>query len=149
MPSISSVGPAEGVDVANVDFRVQNKSGADLERGDLAMIGAQQDALTGRFNSVETAGVTDVYAEIFCCVLQDIAVDGWGMVRVQGRVKHMKVGAVITVGQMLISSVSDKVALTTGLTKQKIIFKAESAGTVNSKVPGLFDGWAGFGSDWV
>jgi hypothetical protein len=72
------------------------------------------------------------------------------MVRVQGRVKHMKCAGATAVGAVMAVLNSDKVTAANGTSKRKIVFKAESAsGGANEFVTGLFDGWAGFGADLV
>jgi hypothetical protein len=150
MPSQSSVGPEEGVDISNLDFRVQNKEGSAMQRGDLCVISTQQNSTTGRFNSIKEPVAGDLFAKVFAVALEPIADDGWGMVRVQGRVTHMKVGAATSIGDTLVVAATDKVVAANGSSAHKVVFICEAAATgANVKIAGIFDGWAGFGKDLV
>lgn len=121
-----------------------------MNRGDLVVISTQQNAQTGRFNSVVEPNTLDLFSKVFGVVLEPLAIDGWGMVRVQGRVKYMKVGASTTAGENMVVAASDKVVTANGTSAHKVVFICEEAASgPNVTIPGIFDGWAGFGKDLV
>ncbi len=150
MPSQNSVGPEEGVDIAVLDFRLNNKSGATVKRGEIVQLGITTSEATGRLDAFIVVTTAGALGDIMGCVLETIGRDKHGMVRIQGRVKHCNFGGTIAKGGLGVANVGGGDAIpVTGATKRKIILKSEEQGTSGTKRAVIFDGWAGFGKDEI
>ena len=150
-PYMSSVGPSEGIEIGVVEFRLMNNTGGDRKRGEVVSSDdSSLDPDTGRFNAFDQAGATDVLGNLLGVLLEDIPAGAYGRVRFQGRVKHVLLGGTVTRGALAAPAASTYgVTVTTGLSKRKITFKAETGGGSGEYVAGIWDGWSGFGKDEV
>jgi hypothetical protein len=145
-------GPGEGLEVESFDLnRMLNLAGASLVEGQVVAVHATQLNDDGKPDGLQDVGTTDALGAILG-VVQDLtlAENARGRIRVQGRVRRALLGGTIAAGGLgTIDPSSNRIVPTNGTSKRKIVFRAEEGGDSGDFVQGMFDGWAGFGTDLV
>ena len=155
-PYPASVGPDRAAEVGDIVWTLKNRSGADLKRGDVAVIDPEQFDSTGRYDSVantDNLGASNI--GIVVVALEPVDRSDFGRFLVQGYAKHVRLGGAMTLGTVSASGCvgtggsEGTIVPATAASNKKVVFKPSASYSSGDLASGYWDGWAGFGLDIV